>query len=112
MKPVLVIATRTLLDTQTFSYYYSSLLFALLLFELLGSKRRLPYLTLVLAFTVYDGKWLSNDARLTGAINAVVAIIVIASVFFVKGREIGPESPGRTPAVDQAPRVTEPVIAG
>ena len=84
----------------------------MLLFELLGSKRRLPYVTLVLAFAVYDGKWLSNDARLTGAINAAVAIIAIASVFFGKGREIGPESRDETPTVDQAPRVTEPVVAG
>ena len=107
--PVLVIATRTLLDSQTFSYYYSGLLFATLLFELLGSKRRLPYATLFLAFVLYDGKWLSNDVRLTAVINAGVAAIAIASVFLAKGRVAGPESQSRTPAFDQTSRVTEPV---
>jgi hypothetical protein len=51
--PLAALATRVLLDTQAWSYYGMSLLFATMLFDLATRGRRLPVLTVVTAAIWY-----------------------------------------------------------
>jgi hypothetical protein len=80
--PLVVVAARLGLDPASWPYYYSGLVAATLLWDLVGSARRVPLWTIAVVAVQYDLRWLLNSGTALATLNlvllAAVAMLALA----------------------------------
>ena len=80
--PLVVVAARVALDAGSFSYYFTGLVVGCAIYEIVGTTRRLAWLTGLVAFVEYDIKWLNSSPAVSAWLNIsalVVAVVVLGT---------------------------------
>lgn len=91
--PIVTIASRIFLDAGTFPYYFTGLAAAALAWDLLGSRRRLPWWTIGVVVLEYDARWLANSSHLMTDLHLTVCLATFSLV--VPGRMLRYPWPAR-----------------
>ena len=74
-----------------YSYYFTGLVAGCALFEVVGTNRRLPWLTAVVAFVELDVKWLlGSSAWLNVAALGLAAVVLVAPLSRLASRPAAP----------------------
>jgi len=86
---LVVVAARVALDAGAYSYYLTGLIIGCALYEIVGTDRRVAWLTALIAFVEYDITWLTNSTTVLAWINlsalAVGAVVLLVPAARARG---------------------------
>jgi hypothetical protein len=78
--PLVAIASRIVLDPATLPYYFTGLAAATLAWDLIGSRRRLPWWTIAIMLIEYDVRWLTDNFQVMSVLHLTVCLAALSLV--------------------------------